>query len=170
MSDSVSTGVTVGPDGTIYVAELTGFPFTPGAAQIYSIAPGTNTVSVFATGFTNLTDLAFGPDGSLYALSYDTTGILGPDVGGAIFRVSGSGVSENIFSAGLINPTGLAIGSDGSFYVTTNSRGAPGTGQVLRISAVPEPATWAMMIVGFGAIGVALRRSKRPARLITQQA
>ena len=30
--------------------------------------------------------------------------------------------------------------------------------------AVPEPATWAMMIAGFGAIGVALRRRASPLR------
>ena len=29
------------------------------------------------------------------------------------------------------------------------------------IAAVPEPATWAMMIVGFGAIGSSLRRANR---------
>lgn len=28
-------------------------------------------------------------------------------------------------------------------------------------SAVPEPATWAMMLLGFGAVGMALRRSRR---------
>lgn len=34
------------------------------------------------------------------------------------------------------------------------------------ISAVPEPTTWAMMIIGFGAIGLSLRRSrKRTARV-----
>ena len=27
--------------------------------------------------------------------------------------------------------------------------------------AVPEPATWAMMLVGFGGMGVALRRRRR---------
>ena len=27
--------------------------------------------------------------------------------------------------------------------------------------AVPEPATWAMMLLGFGGIGMALRRSRR---------
>lgn len=32
------------------------------------------------------------------------------------------------------------------------------------VAAVPEPATWAMMLVGFGAMGVSLRR-RRPARL-----
>jgi hypothetical protein len=31
----------------------------------------------------------------------------------------------------------------------------------IRIAAVPEPATWAMMIVGFGAMGVSLRRRRR---------
>lgn len=28
------------------------------------------------------------------------------------------------------------------------------------VAAVPEPAAWAMMLVGFGAVGAALRRSK----------
>lgn len=33
-------------------------------------------------------------------------------------------------------------------------------------SAVPEPATWAMMIGGFGMVGAALRRKRRAARAI----
>lgn len=35
---------------------------------------------------------------------------------------------------------------------------------------VPEPATWAMMIAGFGATGFALRRSRRRKALLTQLA
>jgi hypothetical protein len=35
---------------------------------------------------------------------------------------------------------------------------------VVNLSAVPEPATWAMMLAGFGAVGAAVRRSRgRPA-------
>ena len=33
---------------------------------------------------------------------------------------------------------------------------------------VPEPATWAMMLLGFGAAGVAVRRSRRKKALVTQ--
>jgi len=33
-------------------------------------------------------------------------------------------------------------------------------------SAVPEPSTWAMMLIGFAGIGLAMRRrTLRPARL-----
>ena len=34
--------------------------------------------------------------------------------------------------------------------------------------AVPEPATWAMMLLGFGAAGAAMRRSRRKTGLIAQ--
>jgi hypothetical protein len=36
-------------------------------------------------------------------------------------------------------------------------------------SAVPEPATWAMMLVGFGAVGFASRRSRRKTQLVPQR-
>lgn len=35
---------------------------------------------------------------------------------------------------------------------------------ILRVSVVPEPATWAMMIAGFGLVGVAVRRRSGFAR------
>lgn len=155
-SQSVPTGVAVGPDGAYYVGELTGFPFTPGAAQVYRIVPG-ETPTVFRSGFTNITDIAFGDDGSLYVLEFDTDGLLGPGVGGALVRVGVDGTRSTIFDRGLITPTGLEIGDDGAFYVT-NLSVAPGIGEVLRISFIPEPATWATMIVGFGLVGTALRR------------
>jgi hypothetical protein len=36
-----------------------------------------------------------------------------------------------------------------------------GVDQAVQVGSVPEPATWAMMLVGFGAAGVALRRKKK---------
>ena len=37
-----------------------------------------------------------------------------------------------------------------------------GTATFNNIAAVPEPATWAMMLVGFGGMGVVLRRRRKP--------
>lgn len=164
-SDAVPTGVAVAADGTIFVAQLTGFPFTPGAANIYSVAPGSTTPALFATGLTNITDLAFGTDGTLYALEIDDNGLLNPGGGGAIVRINADGTHHTLYNQGLVTPTGLTVGADGAFYVTNFSAGGPG--QVLRIAAVPEPASWGLMIVGFGLVGSTLRRRAGQARRVT---
>ena len=36
------------------------------------------------------------------------------------------------------------------------------------VNAVPEPATWTMMLLGFGAAGTAMRRSRRKSALLEQ--
>jgi len=42
-------------------------------------------------------------------------------------------------------------------------RSSGGFGLIVDIAAVPEPATWVMMVGGFGLIGAAIRRHRRPA-------
>ena len=46
----------------------------------------------------------------------------------------------------------------GAIEVAVTADAAGGT---LRVAAVPEPATWALMIAGFGLVGTALRRARR---------
>ena len=162
-SDSVPTGVAVAPNGSYYVGELTGFPFTPGSARIYEIS-SVGTIQSFISGLTNITDLAFGPDGLLYVLQLDTNGLAQPGGTGALVRINADGTRDTLFT-NLVTPTGLAIGPDNAFYVT-NFSAASGIGQVLRISAVPEASTWAMMLMGFGATGVAMRRRRRTQGLL----
>lgn len=41
--------------------------------------------------------------------------------------------------------------------------GGSATGNVTITPAVPEPGTWAMMLLGFGAIGLSVRSRRRPA-------
>jgi hypothetical protein len=38
-------------------------------------------------------------------------------------------------------------------------------GGTLTFAAVPEPATWALLILGFGLVGGALRRKERQTRV-----
>lgn len=156
--EAVPTGVAVGPDGAFYVGQLTGVPFIPGSADIFRVDPFDGTTSIYQSGFTNITDIAWGPDNSLYVLQFADAGIFagGP---GSIIRIAGDG-SRSTVLGGLIAPTGLEVGSDGAIYVT-NFSPVPGAGQVLRISAVPEPAAWTMMIAGFGLIGATSRYQRR---------
>jgi sugar lactone lactonase YvrE len=130
---AVPTSVVKGPDGQYYVSQLTGFPFPPGGANIYRVNPATGAVSTFATGFTNLMDLAFDRRGTLYALSIDDNGLTTPGDEGALYRVSRSGAKERVqLPAGTLPfPGGIAVGDDG-LYATINS-GSPGGGKVIRL-------------------------------------
>ena len=76
----VPTGMTIGPDGAVYLATLTGAPFPPGGARVYRIidrnadgdALDPGETEVYAVGFTTATDVAFLPDGSLLVTEYST--------------------------------------------------------------------------------------------------
>ena len=54
-----------------------------------------------------------------------------------------------------------SLGADGGTYFIPELPDAAFTlqGQT-GVSAVPEPATWAMLIIGFGAVGMAARRQR----------
>lgn len=128
--DAVPTAVAKGPDGALYVAQLTGFPFPAGGSTVWRIGP--SGPEVFRTGFTNVVDLAFAPDGSLYVVELDSSGILAPpEMIGSLIRVTPDGtkttVADNLFA-----PGGVALDPDGTPYVTVCSV-CPGKGEVLRL-------------------------------------
>jgi hypothetical protein len=129
---AVPTAVVEGPDHQYYVGQLTGFPFPPDGANVYRVDPRTGDATVFAGGFTNIMDLAFGRDGTLYVLEISHSGLLnGAD--GAIFAVSRDGTERQIeLPPGTITaPGGITVGRDG-LYVS-NQTFVPGEGEVLRI-------------------------------------
>ncbi|MFD1789864.1 FxDxF family PEP-CTERM protein [Sphingomonas floccifaciens] len=88
-------------------------------------------------------------------------------------RVTLNGVSFNTLSTGqqefrnLLNQS-LAAGGTNTLFVSGTSGGDAafaGTLSFASTSAVPEPATWAMMLIGFGAVGATMRRRKQVARV-----
>jgi hypothetical protein len=133
---SVPTSVTVGPDGALYVGELTGVPFAPGKARVWRVS-GSKT-SLYASGFTNISDLAF--DGkNLLVLELTTKGLLAKRSHGALIRLAPDGRRKTIAAAGLVDPSGLAV-ANGSIYISNNGL-FPGTGADLRGELVRLPAS-----------------------------
>ncbi|MEG3858585.1 ScyD/ScyE family protein [Microcoleus sp. herbarium12] len=129
----VPTSVAVGPDGALYVGQLTGFPFQSEIARVYRInAEGQP--EVYADGFTHIIDLAFDNSGGLYVLEYDADGLLNGSDAGALIYVSPDGKTRTAIAGDeLINPTGLEIGADGDIYIS-NKGFIAGQGEVLRLS------------------------------------
>jgi hypothetical protein len=61
-------------------------------------------------------------------------------------------------AASSCNQTGTGAGTGGSIFLFKQN-------SINEVAPVPEPATWAMMLLGFGGIGMAMRRRRRPAMM-----
>jgi sugar lactone lactonase YvrE len=128
-ADAVPTSVVRGPDGAFYISQLTGFPFQKGAANIWRVVPG-EAPTVFASGLTNLTDLAFARDGSLYAVEIATDGLLAGPIGSLVKITPHSSQHETV-AGGLFAPYGVALKKQAA-YVSTCAV-CVGGGEVIRI-------------------------------------
>jgi hypothetical protein len=130
---AVPTNVVVGPDGALYVSQLTGFPFPVGAANIYRVERG-SAPEVYASGLTNVTDLAFDRHGNLYVVEFAANGLASGDPSGALIKIRPDGSRETVLSEGLVNPYGVGIGPHGDIYLSNHGQSA-GIGEVLRLKA-----------------------------------
>ena len=147
---SVPTGITTGPDGAVYYAELTGYPYPEGEARVFRINPETGEPEVFVEGFTQITDIAFDEDGNLLVLQFadeaqwknSVDGSL-KDLPGSVVKVRPSdGKRKTIASEGIFSAAGIQVGPDGGIYVSNNAIGT--NGSVIRFDntkSVPEPGT-----------------------------
>ena len=139
-ADSVPTVVRIGPDHALYVGELSGERAPNGRARIWRLIAG-GTPKVYASGFSRITGLAFGRDGSLFVSEFSTN-FRKQDPAGRIVRVARDGKRTIIGAGKLFFPAGLAVEPDGAVYVSNWSAlpGRPATagpfagknGQVLR--------------------------------------
>jgi len=135
---AVPTSVAIGPDGAYYVGQLVGGPYPVGEASVWRIEEGLEP-EAYATGLSNIIDLAFGPDGTLYVAEISADSLMDVFEGdsaptGAIVAIPpGGGEAETIISdRRVVAPGGIAVAQDGSIYVSTGTL-APGGGAVVRI-------------------------------------
>ncbi len=141
---AVPTSVVVGPDGAYYVGQLTGGPFPVGGASVWRVSAD-GEVTEYATGFTNIIDLGFGPDGTLYVAELDHAGLMdffgagNAPVGAVLSVPPGGGEAQVVVSdERVMAPGGLTVGDDGAVYVSTGTL-MPGAGAVVKIDPVAPP-------------------------------
>jgi sugar lactone lactonase YvrE len=140
--ESAPAAVRVGPDGALYVGELTGPRARNGSARVWRLVPG-QAPQVFARGFTRIAGLAFGPDRSLYVTEHSRN-LRGDDPRGSIVRLLPGGRREVIGRNRLAFPGGIAVRSDGVIFVSnysvlpgrrvTRGRFRGRTGQIVRFN------------------------------------
>jgi len=146
-AESVPTGVAVGPDGAWYVAELRGFPFTPGTSRIWRIQPGAEDAecdpdaergpcTVYADGFTSVMGIAWAGD-TLLVLEIAKVGLLPVEAGiappiGALWAYD-DGEKTEIAPGALQAPGGVDVADEERIYVTTGTLFGPSAGEVVRI-------------------------------------
>lgn len=130
---AVPTSAIVGPDGAIYVSQLTGFPFPVGGSTIWRIEAG-GEPTPYATGLTHVMDLAFAPDGTLWAVELAANGLLSGDITGALVSIpAGGGEATVVATDGLMMPGGVAVDANGTVYVANGSQ-MPGGGSIVTLN------------------------------------
>lgn len=122
MVDPVPTKALRKPDGTFHVSQLTGFPFPQGAASIYNLDVEGN-LSVHATGFSCITDMAFDPaDGNLCFMQFGLFGEVDGNPGyllgtAAVIKLMPDGSRDTIAQGiGGLAPS-FTFDGDGNLYV-----------------------------------------------------
>jgi len=135
LTDAVPTDVVFDAEGNAYVSYLSGAPFVPGSAKVVMVAAD-GTVSDYATGYTMLTDLDWGPDGHLYGTQFGIFGEQGPTPdSGAVVEIS-AGADPVVVIEGLSFPIALDFNEEGDLFVAINAVGPPGSGAVVAFRAL----------------------------------
>lgn len=117
-------------------------------------------------GFTGSFDLTNSNSGlysillgsSTPGITFSTASLMG--INGTLGTYPFSGGGTNIMS---LAQTSIGAGSYRLSFTGTNSlNSGVMSGNATIVMAVPEPGTWALMLLGFGGLGLAIRRSRRP--------
>jgi len=121
-TDAVPTCLAMGPDGAVYLGQITGHNNTNTAANVYRYSPRSGSLTVWQSGFSAINGCGFGTDGDFYVTELDQTGfapVTEPD--GLVIQISHNGKRTVLGAGKLIGPSGFLAGPDGSIYVVNNS-------------------------------------------------
>ncbi len=170
-TESVPTSITVGPDGALYVGELSGIPYPDGYSSVIRIANPTSTTGtagfdgsvlsgvpqVYASGFSQIQSVGFDAKGDLYVLEYvnanaiydptQTPDQLPPSL---LIKVAPDGVRTTISGPELKLGNYLLVDqSTGDVYVSINNASTT-NGEVLRYHTDPTSGAVTSTVVACG--------------------
>lgn len=136
----VPTSVALGPDGFMYVGELTGavseedgLPI--GLSRVWKIPADANNVvcsedsgpcEVIINGLTSVIDVAIGPDGLLYVVEFDESSwiasfVPGLATGGTITAYDLEGNLVDVVASGLSFPSAISFDKKGNLWLLENN-------------------------------------------------
>jgi hypothetical protein len=135
----------------------------PGAATVFT-ADGsllTNLTFTILSGFTAAEFNLENGDPSSFLVTLTDSG--GDSFSQTLTKLNGSNIFDIVAPAGATYTSATFTSTGGGFADLKQLR-------VTLATAVPEPATWAMMLLGFAGIGMAMRRRGRSAGALLQVA
>ncbi|MEO6248896.1 MAG: PEPxxWA-CTERM sorting domain-containing protein [Sphingomicrobium sp.] len=153
VSDGTCATSNVSPTATACVGFFTGNTLSNNTTDNATISASLSTLGV--SNYTTFSDYATTTVSGLGGLT-DLSTLFGNLTGTNVFGIhfgGGAGGGETAFYS-------IDFGTGSSSFKLN----LPNSSSVTLFSgtgAVPEPATWAMMLLGFGAMGVSMRRRRR---------
>jgi hypothetical protein len=175
--DALGTAPKAGTTITFDTATPDGFSVKGGMIQLGSNSFGTNPTG--GSNYLTTNDTSNAGSASIFSKTgfreisfdwgsidtYNTFGLLDA-AGNAFYTLTGSAIQPH----DSVNGTRISLtSSDQAIYGLRLYSGRPAfeVDNVTFSAAVPEPATWAMMILGFGLVGASMRRRSASKTLVS---
>ena len=161
-------------------ATATAAPFTDASCAplaFRGLGAGSGTSNLGSFDYSqNVCTAGGGPVIGTFKLDFGSSSLTGLLDGVSVLRAPG--FADQFFTYVLTGGTGRFAGATGSFtnIGTVDNRGGPPSRLALNFTgsidapAVPEPASWAMMIAGFGLVGALARQRRESAGLAPRRA
>ena len=128
---------------------------------------GTSSLGNFTLGTSTCLSLGGGASFGSFIIDFGADAFSGTFDGGSTATAT-PGISDTAWLFTILDGTGRFAGSSGTLDATgiADARTRPTHVSIdfvgdIGAPAVPEPATWVLMIFGFGGIGLAMRRRRR---------